>query len=43
MKELRPRVATYQVPIREDYGPLIENESAEVRELFEREVYPRFA
>jgi carotenoid cleavage dioxygenase-like enzyme len=43
MKELRPRVAAYHVPIREDYGPLVQNESGEVRELFEREIYPRFA
>lgn len=42
MNEIGPRTAEYQVPIREDIGDAVDRQNAEVRAIFETEVYPRF-
>lgn len=36
------RTASYNVPVREDYAPLIKNKPALMQELFEQEIFPHF-
>lgn len=36
----QPRTADYNIPVREDYEPLVRQQTAQVQELFERWVYP---
>lgn len=43
MDEIKRRTATYHVPVREDFEPLVSKANAEVKALFERSVYPRYA
>jgi carotenoid cleavage dioxygenase-like enzyme len=40
--ELGPRQAIYHVPVRADFEPLLVNQPAIVRELFEQQIYPHF-
>jgi hypothetical protein len=49
LPEIAPRTASYYIPVEEDYEPLLEmtekkfpDLKGEVRELFEKEVYPHF-
>jgi carotenoid cleavage dioxygenase-like enzyme len=36
------RTASYCIPVREDYDPIVKKKSREIQELFEQEVYPQF-
>ncbi|MGI0490865.1 carotenoid oxygenase family protein [Alkalinema pantanalense CENA528] len=40
--EIAPRTASYSIPVRSDYDPLLQDQPEIVRELFEQEVYPHF-
>lgn len=39
---IAPRTASYNIPVRADYAPLIQTRSAKIRQLFEKEIYPHF-
>ncbi|MEO0540424.1 MAG: carotenoid oxygenase family protein [Cyanobacteria bacterium P01_A01_bin.105] len=40
--KIAPRTAQYNIPVREDYDPLIQDESPLVKELFEAVIYPNW-
>ncbi|HHP7231625.1 MAG TPA: carotenoid oxygenase family protein [Xenococcaceae cyanobacterium] len=42
LPQIKPRTASYQIPVRQDYEALVNQKSAKVRELFEQEIYPHF-
>jgi len=43
MPSIGSRTASYQVPIRSDIGEAVSQQSDEIQEIFEQEVYPRFS
>jgi hypothetical protein len=43
MPSIAPRTASYQVRLIDDIGDAVARQSEEIREMFNREVYPRFA
>lgn len=42
MEEIKPRTASYLVPVKEDYEAFVEKASTEVQQIFETAVYPHF-
>lgn len=42
LPELKQRRSSYHIPVSEDYEELVKNQPQEVKDLFEREVYPHF-
>ncbi len=42
LQKIAPRTASYHIPVRQDYQGLVKQQSQEIQELFETEVYPHF-
>ncbi|WP_199328991.1 carotenoid oxygenase family protein [Coleofasciculus sp. FACHB-1120] len=42
LQQIAPRTAKYNIPVRQDYKDLVKQQSPEIQELFETEVYPHF-
>jgi hypothetical protein len=42
LPSIGPRTASYTVPVRVDYDPLVNSKSRKIRQLFEQEIYPHF-
>ncbi|MCT7967842.1 carotenoid oxygenase family protein [Laspinema sp. D1] len=42
LPKIARRTASYLIPVRQDYQPLVKQKTLEIQELFEQEVYPHF-
>lgn len=42
LRSIQARQSDYNVPVREDYQPLVSQNNQQIQELFNREVYPHF-
>lgn len=42
LPKIAPRTASYNCPVREDYQEQVENNSQDIQDLFETEIYPYF-
>lgn len=43
LPQIGKRQASYHIPVREDFQEIVKHQSQNVRELFEREIYPHFS
>ncbi|MGB8699242.1 MAG: carotenoid oxygenase family protein, partial [Thermosynechococcaceae cyanobacterium] len=42
LPQIHPRTASYNIPVVEDYQPLVNTKSQTIRDLFAQEIYPHF-
>jgi carotenoid cleavage dioxygenase-like enzyme len=43
MPSIQPRTASYRIPVRADFEPLVKKSGSDVQRLFDTAVYPKFA